>query len=377
VPVTLKKLLDSPDDYEGVRVRLQASLMNRVEGSMGQTLVLEASNVIFTAHIEVPQAEERFQALKPGSKVALTGVFVAQPPIRWPPHLSLSREKADPRFYYAPPESVQVLLNSSADVTVLQPPPWWTLARLLWVLGIMSLILVAGLLWVFVLNNRVRRQTRIIQEKVKREGVLEERNRIAREFHDTLEQELVAVAIQLDAVAAEFSRSPEAARRQLDLARNMSRHSHSEARRSVWDMRSHLLESGDLSSALTEMAASLSPASKAKIAVECTGAPRRLAAVTEHHLLRIAQEAVANALKHSGASCVKLALNYAPTQVQLLLQDDGRGFDQRAAKGVDNGHFGLLDMKERAEKIGARFSLATLPGQGTEIRVTVTDGVAG
>ena len=350
--------------------------MNRVEGSIGQNLVLEASNVIFTAHLESPQSDERFKALKPGSEVALTGVFVAQPPVRWPPHLTLSREKADPRFYYAPPESVLVLLHSSADVTVLQPPPWWTLARLLWVLGIMSLILLAGLLWVFVLNNRVRRQTRIIEEKVKREGILEERNRIAREFHDTLEQDLAAVTIQLDAVAAEFGRSPEAARRQLELARNMSRHSHSEARRSVWDMRSHLLESGDLSSALAEVAASLSPTSKARIAVECTGDPRRLAAVTEHHLLRIAQEAVVNALKHSGATCLKVALDYSPGRVQLVLQDDGRGFDPGLVKGADNGHFGLLDMKERAEKIGARFSLVSLPGKGTEIRVAVSDGRA-
>ena len=312
--VTLKKLLDSPDDFEGVLVRLEANLMNRVEGSIGQTLVLEASNVIFTAHLETPQADERFKALKAGSTVALKGVFIAQPPVRWPPHLTLSREKADPRFYYAPPESVEVLLHSSADVAVLKPPPWWTLARLLWVLGIMSLVLMAGLLWVFVLNNRVRRQTRIIEEKVKREGILEERNRIAREFHDTLEEELAAVTIQLDAVAAEFSRSPEAARRQLELAQNMSRHSHSEARRSVWDMRSHLLENGDLSSALAEMAASLSPASGAKIAVECSGAPRRLAAVAEHHLLRIGQEAVANALKHSGATHVKVALDTPPSR---------------------------------------------------------------
>jgi signal transduction histidine kinase len=260
---------------------------------------------------------------------------------------------------------------------MLEPPPWWTLARLLWVLGIMSLVLLAGLLWVFVLNNRVRRQTRIIEEKVKREGILEERNRIAREFHDTLEQELAAVTIQLDAVAAEFGRSPEAARRQLELARNMSRRSHSEARRSVWDMRSHLLESGDLSSALAAMAASVSPTSRARIAVECTGTPRRLAAVTEHHLLRIAQEAVANALKHSGANYVKVALAYAPAKVELLLQDDGRGFDPRVVKGPDNGHFGLLDMQERAEKIGARFSLASLPEQGTEIRVTVADGMGG
>ena len=177
-------------------------------------------------------------------------------------------------------------------------------------LGIMSLILLAGLAWVVTLDRRVRQQTRIIQQKVRREGVLEERDRIAREFHDTLEQELAAITIQLDAVEAQLNGSPETARRLLGLARNMARRSLSEARRSVWDLRSHLLENSDLAAALTEMAAPLSAASGVEIAVQSTGAPRKLPAVTEHNLLRIAQEALANALKHSGAKKIVVALNY-------------------------------------------------------------------
>jgi len=102
----------------------------------------------------------------------------------------------------------------------------------------------------------------------------------AREFHDTLEQELAAIAIQLDAVEAQLNESPETVRRLLGLARNMSRRSLSEARRSVWDLRSHLLENADLVAALTEMAAPLSAASGVEIVVHSTGAPRKLPAVT-------------------------------------------------------------------------------------------------
>ena len=134
-------------------------------------------------------------------------------------------------------------------------------------IGILSLILLAGLAWVVVLDRRVRRQTRIIQGKVKHEGVLEERDRIAREFHDTLEQELAAITIQLDAVEAQFTGSPATARRYLGLARNMTRRSLSEARRSVWDLRSHLLENSDLSTALTELIAPLPAAAGVEIAV--------------------------------------------------------------------------------------------------------------
>ncbi len=371
VPVTLEMLLDSPEDFEGVLVRVEANLMNLVGGPLGQTLVLQSSNTVFTAHVEVPHADEHFDALKLGSLVALTGVFVAQPPGKWTPHLTRSGEKIVPNFNYVPPESVQILLRSSSDIKVLQQPSWWTLSRLLWMLGIMSLILLAGLSWALALDRRVRQQTRIIQQKVKREGVLEERDRIAREFHDTLEQELAAITIQLDAVEAQLNGSPETARRFLELARNMTRRSLSEARRSVWDLRSHLLENSDLAAALTEMSVPLATASGVEITIQTAGVPRRLPAVTEHNLLRVAQEALANALKHSGAKQIVVALNYESTDLQLRLRDDGKGFDRSTAGQASGGHFGLLDMRERAEKIGARFSLDSRPGQGTEILITV------
>jgi signal transduction histidine kinase len=372
VPVKMETLLEAPELIEGALVRVEASLINRVEGPLGQTLILQSSNTVLTAHIEALHADERFKTIKLGSQVALTGVFVAQPPSKWTPPLNRTLDEIIPNFNYTPPESMQILLRSSADITILREPPWWTLARLLWTLGILSLVLLAGLAWVVVLNRRVRLQTRVIEEKVKREGMLEERDRIAREFHDTLEQELAAITIQLDAVEAQFHGSPETARQLLALARNMSRRSLSEARRSVWDLRSHLLENSDLVTAFAEMAAPLAAVSGVEISVQSTGAPRKLPAVTEHHLLRVAQEAIANALKHSGAKHIRLALEYQPSQFQLRIRDDGRGFDQATAGQASGGHFGLLDMRERAEKIGGSFCVASPPGQGTEINLTLT-----
>src|SRR5208283_5189559 len=101
--------------------------------------------------------------------------------------------------------------------------------------------------------------------------------------------------------------------------------------------------------------------------------PRKLPAVTEHNLLRITQEALANALKHSEAKKIIVALSYEPSQVQLRLHDNGNGFDLLTAGQAASGHFGLLDMRERAEKIGARFFLTSCPGQGTEILLVISD----
>jgi signal transduction histidine kinase len=372
----LETLLRAPDDFEGVLVRLKASLMNFVESAGRQTLVLQSSNSIFTANLENSGDGGQFKSLKLGSKIALTGVFTAQSPGKWVPGVSQSREILVSSVPYSPPESVQILLRSYADVTVIRQPPWWTLSRLLWTLGIMTLILLAGLAWMVVLGRRVRRQTRIIGEKVRRAGILEERDRIAREFHDTLEQELAAITIQLDAVEAQLNSSPETVRRLLGLARNMSRRSLSEARRSVWDLRSHLLENSNLAAALTEMAAPLAAATGVEIAVQSTGAPHKLPAITEHNLLRVTQEALANALKHSGAKKIIVALNYEPSLVRLRLHDDGSGFDLLTVGQAGSGHFGLLDMRERAEKIGARFSLTSRPGHGTEILLLITDAAA-
>lgn len=373
IPTDLETLLGSPESFDGVLVHLKANLMNFVESAGRQTLVLQSSNSIFTATLENTRADERFKSLKFGSEVALTGVFAAQSPEKWVPGLAQSREVSVSSIPYSPPESVQILLRSYADVAVLQQPPWWTLSRLLWTMGIMALSLLAGLVWVVVLGRRVRQQTRIIEEKIRRACVLEERNRIAREFHDTLEQELAAITIQLDAVEAQLNGSPAIVRQLLGLARNMSRRSLSEARRSVWDLRSHLLENSDLATALNEMAIPLGAASNTQIIVKSMGAPHRLPAVIEHNLLRIGQEALANALKHSGAKTITVALNYEPSRVQLRIYDNGNGFDLSTAGQAGGGHFGLLDMRERAEKIGASFSLNSQPGQGTEVLLFISN----
>jgi len=372
IPADLETLLNTPENYDGLLVHLKASLMNVVESAGRQTLVLQSSNSVFTATLENIQADERFKSLKLGSQVALTGVFAAKSPEKWVPGVAQSQEPSATKIPPSPPESVQILLRSYADISVIHQPSWWTLSRLIWMLCFMSLVLLVGLAWVVTLDRRVRQQTRIIQQKVWREGVLEERDRLAREFHDTLEQELAAINIQLGAVEAQFRQSPPIAFQQLELARNMARHSLSEARRSVWDLRSHLLENSNLATALEEMVAPLSANTGTRIAVQSFGTPEKLPALTEHNLLRIAQEALVNASKHSRARKIVVSLNYDLQQVQLRIRDDGVGFDISTAGSANGGHFGLLDMRERAEKVGARFSISTSPGNGTEILVTVT-----
>jgi signal transduction histidine kinase len=343
------------EDYDGELVRLRGRLMNRIQRGEEQVMVLEAENLILSARVDSAKADSSFNGLQNGSELELTGVCVTQPMENWNPSVQTR------------PESFQLLLRSSEDVVVIQNPPWWTLSRLLWMLGIMTVVLLAGFAWVFVLDRRVREQTAIIQQKLQREAVLEERTRIAREFHDTLEQELAAITIQLETVADQFDEAPQIARQMLDLARNMTRRSLFEARRSVWDLRSHLLENSTLVNAVGEVAKLMSASSRVPISVGTSGSPRKLPAQVENNLLRITQEALANALKHARATQIKLNLAYGPGKVWLRIQDDGVGFDTNNSAIVYAGHFGLLDMSERAEKMGGSFSVVSIPRQGTEI----------
>ncbi len=359
VEVEIEQLLS--EDYDRVLVRLRGRLMNRVDRTDERVLVLEAANLILSAHLDYAQADDRIRRLQNGSELELTGVCLAQPVENWNPSIATQ------------PESFQLLLRSADDVVVLQEPSWWTLTRLCWVLGILTVVLLAGFAWVFVLDRRVRQQTNIIQQKIQREAVLEERTRIAREFHDTLEQELAAITIQLDTVAAQFNDAPGVARQLLELARTMSRRSLFEARRSVWDLRSHLLESSNLVTALAEVTKLMAASAHLQIAFQTSGQPRKLAAPVENNLLRIAQEALANALKHARASQIVVKLNYDRDRVWLRVCDDGVGFDTTCHDTIYGGHFGLLDMSERAEKIGGTFSMKSARGQGTEIVVGVGD----
>ena len=201
--------------------------------------------------------------------------------------------------------------------------------------------------------------------------VLDERTRLAREIHDTLAQGFVGISSQLDAVALTLNGGLDAARKHLDLARKMARHSLTEARRSVMDLRASALEGHDLPAALSEAARQWTAGSPVRVHVDVNGPSRKIPEEMEQHLLRIAQEAVTNTVKHAHAREVRIRLNADNGNLKLLVADDGEGFEPSDAFSEVGGHFGLLGMRERAERLGGQLQLHSQPGRGTEVEVTV------
>jgi signal transduction histidine kinase/ligand-binding sensor domain-containing protein len=214
-------------------------------------------------------------------------------------------------------------------------------------------------------------QLRLQQIRSRFALVLAERARLAREIHDTLAQGFVGISSQLDAVSMCMPNQNDQARRYLDLARKMARHSLTEARRSVMDLRASALEGQDLAAALQSGTAQWTAGSNVEVSLDISGPENPLSQDMEQHLLRIAQEAVTNVLKHAGASRIWVKLHREARKIYLRIVDNGRGFEQKDVFADLGGHFGLIGMRERAERLGGELHLKSRPGEGTQVEVTV------
>ncbi|HEX4782757.1 MAG TPA: sensor histidine kinase [Candidatus Sulfotelmatobacter sp.] len=350
-PVTLN--LSAPwEQFDGVVVSIDAKLLNRQANSDGLGLILQHGDMFFDATVPPGLLAERLLSIPLNSLVQVSGICLVRSGGLW--HI---------------PQSFRMLLRSPQDLVVLATPSWWNSRHILWLLGVTGGILLAVIVWVVVLGRRLREQMEMMRQRLRSSAVLEERNRIARELHDTLEQELAGITMQLDLAVDCFQQAPGVAQHALKTARNMSRHSMVEARRSVWDLRCQLLENGDLVSALTQIVEPLVDRDYTKIEFKIHGIPVRLPAPVEMNLLRIGQEAVANAVKHGCAECISIELQYSPVSVCLTVSDDGRGFG--VGQPSPTGHFGLLDMRERAQSMGSQLRVESEPGRGARIAVEV------
>lgn len=215
-------------------------------------------------------------------------------------------------------------------------------------------------------------QTRSRQMRQQFAVVLAERARVGREIHDTLLQSLVGMALQLDTLADETDATPPAAMKQeLSRLQRQVEHYIGEAQQSIWDLRTPGHEPQDLPSSLRERAERIIGGTHVALDFSVTGTPRPLPAHTQQQVLRIAQEAVVNAIRHAHPTLVRLVLHYGPEGVQLSVSDDGRGFDPEVPHPSGESHWGLSIMRERALQIGARFSVSSGPGTGTRVELVI------
>ncbi len=331
-------------------VWLEAELLETTRDADGTSFACRTAGQVFDAHL--PGTLE----LEPGSKLRLTGIceMLSTHPLVIPRNATAFR----------------ILLRSPADVVIAARPPWWSGSRGIWVLGGLAVLAVIVGAWAVGLQFLVHRQSSVIRQQARQQATLEERQRIARDLHDTLEQELVGVTMLLDTAARKLPHSQSEAAEPLGLALRLLRRAREESRSTIREMRSVTLEQRGLPAALEELLRPLATVGGATFHVQTTGKPARLSGSIETHLLRLAQEAVANATQHAQPRQIDLSIDYDPAEVCLQIRDDGRGFDP-AVPFSPGEHFGLQGMRERAEKIAARLEILSEPGKGTTVKVSV------
>ncbi|HEX4946978.1 MAG TPA: two-component regulator propeller domain-containing protein [Blastocatellia bacterium] len=200
-------------------------------------------------------------------------------------------------------------------------------------------------------------------------AVLQERNRLAREMHDTLIQGAVGVSALLEAASSAQEISPAISAELLDRARNEVRATVDEARLAVWNLRQ---EPGEgFVSALAQLARRTEQESGIPIKYESLGTPQSLDAESERSLLMIIREALQNALRHAAPQHLMIWLHFSRSGLEVKIEDDGCGFDPARLYSSNGDHYGLLGMRERAEKMGGEFHLTSSHGNGTRVLLRI------
>jgi signal transduction histidine kinase len=202
-------------------------------------------------------------------------------------------------------------------------------------------------------------------------AVLEERNRLAREMHDTLIQGCVGVSALLEAASRAQSVSPEMCSGLLDRARTEIRAAVDEARRAVWNLRHRPETSEDFVTAVSQLAQRISSETGIPVRVKSLGAPHPLGAEGQWNLLMLVREAVQNAVAHAAPRNIAVLLTFDSRCLRVEIQDDGCGFEASLSRAPDEHHFGLTGMRERVEKLGGEFHLTSSPGKGTQVRLSI------
>ena len=249
-----------------------------------------------------------------------------------------------------------LLVRSTDDIVELAGPPWWTASHLVTIaIGFLLLALLTNFLYHRVENWRLR-------------AVVEERERLAFEMHDTLAQGFAGIGFQLEAIRTGVPEELSRMHQQIDLASELVHHSHAEARRTVDMLRPQQLQSEGLLNALTACAGRLVRGGSVAVVSTSLGEVQPIPLRISDTLYRIGQEALANAVRHAHPATLNLILEFKKNWVRLLIRDDGSGFIQRE----DLGGFGVLGMRKRAASISAKLEISSELGKGTRVWVTAS-----
>jgi signal transduction histidine kinase len=338
-------------------VRVRARLVDWVMAGRNVTLIFQMGDQLIKGLFNLPPDTALALPAK-NSLVNVTGICVIS-------------ELEDIWFYQ--PRSFLLLVADLADVQLIQAPTWWTPGRLWRALAITILVLLAAGGWVWALHRQIERKRAVIEQQARHAAALEERSRIARELHDTLEQGLTGLSLQMKAMETDLDGTPHPVRSRLQFARQVLRQSRALARNAIRELRTEAFptQPESLVDGLKCAADLWNHSGALRATVRIDGNVRPLPPQFEHHLLGIGTEAMTNAVKHGRAETIDVAIEFGAEKLVIRVKDNGVGFEPAPQLEQASGCFGLLGMRERASEVRGDLRIVSQPGHGTEVIVSV------
>ena len=343
-PVTIPLREALASRYRSCLVSLHLRLVRVISEPTRTLLLLESGHDLTTAELDSNIVVPTW--LRPGSDLRLMGIDM----------LNVEGGIGYLNYRDTTVHSV-LLLQSLNDISLISPASWWSQTRLLSLIIVLAILLTSFL--VLLMYVQLKRW--------KVESTLHERERLARDVHDTLAQSFAGVGFQLQVIRRAITTGDENLLHHVDTARDLVQFSHREARKSLVPSISEESVGSDLLSSLSEKAQALVKNGPIKIEAHSTGSVRAIPGDVKVQLFRIGQEAVANAIRHADPARLAINVEYEDSLVRLKVIDDGRGFLIRG----DLLGFGIRGMRKRASEINADFDLVSVPGVGTTIAVSV------
>ncbi|MEY4242479.1 MAG: hypothetical protein RLZZ245_64 [Verrucomicrobiota bacterium] len=377
--------------HEGRVVRVSGRLVETQTDVSPARLLLKDGSLLFAAEFNGSIPRDALPA-RPGAIITVTGIAEG----------SLASPQQEEGYLKS--RDLLIRLRNLSDVRVVEPAPWWTPLRLAVALAATGSALVTVMFFAGLLTRKnkslvvaeaelvsardalaKRVETRTDQlhaqlsarrdELSEYSAVTAERNRLARDLHDSLEQTLAGAALRMDAandlLPHAGAADSEPARRQIEKAAELLRLSQTQVRRTVWGLRSLALEKHSLAEALRDSVRLLTEDTGIATTLDLYDGDAGLANEQECELLHIAQEAVANVLKHAQATTLEVMLLRKNGMIVLTVKDNGHGFDPSIPIENDRPHYGQQDMRERAQLLGASLTVKSEVGGGSCIEVAL------
>lgn len=311
--------------------------------------------------IDISPISEILPSLQLGCRISVSGICL----------LEYENNSIPGRFPRV--KGFTVVPRAQDDICILSRPSWWTTERLLILLAIFTAILFGVIGWNVLLNRRARIKGQELAEEqiahVMSELKVSERTRLAVDLHDSMSQTLSGVAMELDAVQELAGSAKPEMNRHLTFAAHAIDNCRIELKNCLWDLRSQALDEQDINQAIRK---TLHPSIRNEILTIRFNVPRTLLSDnTTHAILRIIRELASNAVRHGGATSIKIAGAIENDVLRFSVSDNGCGFDPESCPGVSQAHFGLEGIRERVEKLNGDVVISSAPNAGSKITISI------